>query len=433
MDKAFAKTNYQLQSVKTGKIFEDSGWLLDAPGEVEPALIRAIYGKKQLELKDGSWGLYKFADWLPINRTLVGSSPPVTYKSEGLAAELGLTNLWITFSGYWPEKGALMKTGSFKETEAYSVCGRMTPEMDKVLVVASAGNTSRSFAKVCSENNIPLLICVPEDNIGALWFDEPVNDCVKLICSRSGSDYFDAIHLSNIVSGMEHFIPEGGAKNVARRDGMGTTVLSAATTIGEIPDYYFQAVGSGTGAIAAWEANLRLLEDGRFGTNKMKLMVSQNTPFTPLYDTWKAGSRAMLPLVDHVARKQVEEIDAKVLSNRKPPYPIFGGLYDALKDTGGDVLLANNQEARRAAQLFIEKEGIDIHPAAAVATATLISATKNGTVDKDALIMLNITGGGEEKFKHEKKIYTLEPEIIFDIDPNPEEIIEKVDGLFPGG
>jgi cysteate synthase len=68
-----------------------------------------------------------------------------------------------------------------------------------------------------------------------------------------------------------------------------------------------------------------------------------------------------------------------------------------------------------------------------VATATLISATKNGTVDKDALIMLNITGGGEEKFKHEKKIYTLEPEIIFDIDPNPEEIIEKVDGLFPGG
>ncbi|QGY44027.1 cysteate synthase [Maribellus comscasis] len=431
MDKTFVKTNYQLQSVKTGKIFNDSGWLLDAPGEIEPTLIRAVYKKKQLELKDDLWGLYKFADWLPISRTLVGSSSPVTYKSEGLAAELGLKNLWITFSGYWPEKGATIKTGSFKETEAYSVCGRMTPEMDKVLVVASAGNTSRAFAKVCSENNIPLIICVPEDNIGALWFDEPINDCVKLICSRSGSDYFDAIHLSNIVAGMEHFIPEGGAKNVARRDGMATTVLSAVTTIGEIPEYYFQAVGSGTGAIAAWEANLRLLEDGRFGSNKMKLMVSQNAPFTPMYDAWKADSRAMLPLLDHVARKQVEEIDAKVLSNRKPPYPIYGGLYDALKDTDGDVVLATNQEARDAAQLFLEKEGNDIHPAAAVATATLVSAVKNGTVGKDDLIMLNITGGGEQKFKHEKKIYYLEPEVVFDIDPNPEEIIEKVNNLFP--
>ena len=430
MDKTFVKTNYRLQSVKTGNIFEDSGWLLDAPGETEPTLIRPIYEKKQLDVKDNSWGLYKFADWLPVSRTLKGSAAPLTYKSEGLAAALGLKNLWITFSGYWPEKGVHMKTCSFKETEAYSVCGRITPEMSKVLVVASAGNTSRAFAKVCSENNIPLIICVPEDNINALWFDKPVNDCVKLICSRSGSDYFDAIHLSNIVAGMDGFIPEGGAKNVARRDGMGTTVLSAVTAIGKIPDYYFQAVGSGTGAIAAWEANMRLIEDGRFGKNIMKLMVSQNKPFVPIYNAWKASSRAMLPLDDNLARKQVEEIDAKVLSNRKPPYPIFGGLFDALNETGGDVLLASNEEAHRAAKLFLEKEGNDIHPAAAVATATLISAVENGTIDKDALVMLNITGGGETKFKGENTIHYLKPNIVFDIDPNPEEVKEKVRGLF---
>ncbi len=65
-----------------------------------------------------------------------------------------------------------MSTCSFKKTEAYSVCGRMTPGLDKVLVVASAGNTSRSFASVCSDNNIPLLICVPEDNLGALVWPE---------------------------------------------------------------------------------------------------------------------------------------------------------------------------------------------------------------------------------------------------------------------
>jgi cysteate synthase len=430
MIKGFSPTNYKLKSFKSGKEFNDKGWTLDAPGELEPSLIRAIYEKKQIDVKDDSWGLYKFADWLPIGRVLEGSSAPVTYKSKGLANELGLKNLWITFSGYWPEKGTHMTTCSFKETEAYSVCGRMTPEMDKVLVVASAGNTSRAFAKVCSENSIPLLICVPEDNIDALWFEEPVNDCVKLICSKSGSDYFDAIHLSNIAAGMEGFIAEGGAKNVARRDGMATTMLSAATTIGRIPDYYFQAIGSGTGAIAAWEANLRLIEDGRFGSNKMKLMISQNLPFKPIHDAWKANSRSMLPLDDDLARKQVEEIIAKVLSNRKPPYPIAGGLFDALKDAGGDVLLATNEHAHEAAKLFLETEGNDLHPASAIATATLVDTVKAGLVNKDDLIMLNITGGGEEKFKAKNKLFYLKPDIVFDINPNEEDVKVKVAKLF---
>ena len=426
---AFEPTKYKLQSVATGNIFDDSGWLLDAPGEEKPSLIRAIYEKKQLHLKGVDAGLYTFADWLPIKRTLQGSSAPVTYKSEGLAAALGLSNLWITYSGYWPERKAGMTTCSFKETEAYSVCGRMSPDQQQVLVVASAGNTARAFAKVCSDNNIPLLLCVPHDYISALWFDKPLNSCVKLAATASGSDYFDAIHLSNLATQCDGFMAEGGAKNVARRDGMGTTVLSAVTTIGRIPDYYFQAVGSGTGAIAAWEANLRLIADGRFGSNKMKLMVSQNAPFLPIYDAWKANSRAMLPYDDDLAREHVLEIDAKVLSNRKPPYPIIGGLYDAMKDAGGDVLKATNAEAVSAKNLFQEKEGIDIYAASAIATASLINAVNDGTVDKDALIMLNITGAGEERFKREHKLYYLEPSLHFGISPEASEVNEKLAGL----
>ncbi len=430
MSKNFKPTEYILQSINTSKQFNDEGWTLDAPNEKEHTLIRAIYKKKQIEVKDESYGLYRFADWLPIHKTLEGSSAPVTYKSEGLAKYLGLSNLYITFSGYWPEKGANFVTGSFKETEAYSVGGRLDSNEKNVLVVASAGNTARAFARVCSDNNIPLLLCVPEDNINALWFNTPINDCVKLIVTKSGSDYFDAIHLSNLACKLEGFIAEGGAKNVARRDGMATTVLSAVHEIGKIPDYYFQAIGSGTGAIAAWEANLRLIEDGRFGNNKMKLMVSQNEPFVPISNAWKADSRAMLQLDDDIARKQVEEIIAKVLSNRKPPYPIIGGLYDAMKDAGGDVLTANNEELTVAGKLFEKLEGNDIHPAAAVATATLIKAANDGTVQKDDLIMLNITGGGEEKFKRENDIIYLKPKHVFDITPDIETVKEVLDKMF---
>jgi len=429
MNTPFTPTAYKLQSLASGNIFDDTGWLLDAPGETVPALVRAIYEKKQLTLRDKSLGFYQFADWLPIQRMLQGSSAPITYKSEGLANALGLSNLWITFSGYWPEMGVIMTTCSFKETEAFSVCARLEPGSDKVLVVASAGNTARAFAKVCSANNIPLLLCVPHDYIGSLWFEKPLNPCVKLAVTAFGSDYFDAIHLSNLVSLNEGFITEGGAKNVARRDGMGTTTLSAVTTIGHIPHYYFQAVGSGTGAIAAWEANLRLIEDGRFGTNKMKLMVSQNTPFLPIYDAWKVRSRAMLPYPDDLAREHITEIEAKVLSNRKPPYPITGGLFDALMDTDGAVLKATNLEARGAKELFYETEGIDIYSASAVATASLYNAVKQGVVEKDALVMLNITGGGEEHFKNSHSLCFLDPDLNFGITPSADEVKEGLKSL----
>ena len=425
----FKATEYTLKCVATEHEFEDTGWVLEDKECEEPSLVRAIYKNKKLQLKGSDYGFYTFCDWLPVRRMLKGSAAPVTYRSEGLAKHLGLKNLYITLNGYSPKHGANMTTCSFKETEAYSVCGRMGDEK-RVLVVASAGNTARAFAKVCSENNIPLLLSVPADNLSAMWFEKPINPCVKLIACEKGGDYFDAIYLSDLVLKSPHFYAEGGAKNVARRDGMATTVLSAATTIGHIPDYYFQAVGSGTGAIAAWEANMRLKEDGSYGQNTMKLMVSQNAPFVPMYDAWRADSRAMLPYDATKARRDAAIIDAKVLSNRKPPYPIKGGLYDALKATDGEILVATNAQARKAAKLFEELEGVDIHPAAAVATATLIKAVQDGKVEKGATIMLNITGAGEQAFKSSHDVFELKPAKLFSLKATAEEVIEAVEEMF---
>lgn len=209
---------------------------------------------------------------------------------------------------------------------------------------------------------------------------------------------------------------------------MATTMLSAAHTIGAIPDYYFQAIGSGTGAIAAVEANMRLLEDGRFGNTRIKLMLSQNAPFLPMFEAWRADSRELLPLDDDLARRQVEVIDAKVLSNRRPPYAIPGGLFDCLKWSGGDIIDVTNEEAAEAARLFERLEGIDIHPASAVATASLIKSCH--AIDKEAIVMLNITGGGEKRMKEGKQLHHLKPSKVFGINPDPREVLDFVETLF---
>lgn len=426
-------TQYMLENCATGRRFKDTGWLLSDPENPAPALIRAVYEKKQIDFKEDAYGFYKFADWLPVCRMLEKSCAPVTYKSRALAAELGLENLYITFSGYWPEKGARMNTCSFKETEAYSVCARMRPNAggaERTLVVASAGNTARAFAQVCSDNGIPVVIAIPHDNLPALWFARPLNDCVKVICTPPGTDYFDAIRLAAKLCESPDFLEEGGAKNVARRDGMGTTVLSAAQHIGRIPDSYFQAIGSGTGTIAAYEANLRLIEDGRFGRHLMKLIPSQNLPFVPMYDAWKAGSRALLPADEQEAVRKALEIDAKVLSNRKPPYPVPGGLYDALSATGGDMEAVTNAELRRACLQFEALEGCDIHPAAGVTVVSLQKALAAGKVRRDEVILLNITGGGEKRFMREHETIRKQPDCIIAPDESAGKIADTVRKLF---
>lgn len=427
--KKFYPTEYRLRCVATGELFEDGGWSLDYPTCSEPSLIRTQYAKRRLTLHSES-GLYKYRDWLPMRRLLHCEASHATYKSKHLAEALGLENLYITFSGYFPERGATMTTCTFKECEAYSVCARISSDEERIMVVASAGNTARAFAKVCSDNNIKLLLVVPEDNLDALWADAPLNECVKLIACERGGDYYDAIALSEKVLQSPKFFSEGGAKNVARRDGMATTVLSAAVEMGCIPDYYFQAIGSGTGAIAAWEANLRLIEDGRFGTHLMRLMVAQNAPFLPMYRAWRNNSRELLPYDAEQARCDAAAIIAKVLSNRRPPYSIAGGLYDALKATNGDILQVTNGETELAMQLFLESEGVDIHPAAAVALAALIKEVQAGHIEPSAKIMLNITGGGEARYRGNCEIFHIRPSYIFPLTAKEEDVVAKVEELF---
>ena len=425
----FKPTKYSLVCCATGHRFEDEGWTLGDPQCDCPSLIQADYEEKQFVPREDLDGIYRYADWLPISRTLKHSCAPVTYKSKGLASFLGLENLYITFSGWNPRIGAKMRTGSFKETEAYSVLARMNPDDKRILIVQSAGNTARAFAQVCSDNRIPIVICVPQDNLHDLWFRKPLHKCVKLVAAPHGCDYYDAIALGEKLATDPRFVLEGGAKNVARRDGMGTTVLSCVEKIGRIPDAYFQAVGSGTGAIAAWENACRLEADGRFGKNGMRVYVAQNTPFTLMYDAWKADSRALPEITPEEGRCKSERILATVLSNRKPPYSLAGGLYDVLKASNGDFFLASNNDIIYWMMQFRNREGYDLLPAACVAVAALAQAVKDGTVKKDEYIMLNCTGGGVLGAK--SRGYVLkEPDLVLSPDLPAEEIVKAVSELF---
>ena len=405
--------HYELRCQSCDGTFEDDGLLLECPTQHEPALLVTEYRDKRFDPDPCAEGIFRYRKWLPGTRVLSGAGSSVTYKSEKLNYIIGLPNMWVVFNGYWPGKGAMLETPTFKDLEAWAVLSRIPEQHEGVLVVASAGSTAAAFARVCSLNNVSCLIIIPEAGLPKLQFPEDTDTCVKIISLTGFTDYSDAIALADRISRIDGFFSGGGVKNVARCDGLGTTVLNAVETIGQIPDYYFQAIGSGAGGIAAYQAAKRLVGDGRFGKKLPRLMLSQNLPFVPIYLSWKSCRRELIEINDDDGKKQIQQVSAHVLTNRRPAYSIRGGVFDILTETQGDMLTADNFETLHAKQLFEETEGIDIDPAGAVALATLIKGARYGGIQRDALVLLNITGGGRRRQQLDKRLIAARPALEF--------------------
>jgi cysteate synthase len=406
--------HYALRCPVCNRITDDDGLLLRCPEPHEPALLLAEYEQREFSVTPEVNGLFRFSSWLPSSRPMPDVGGTVVYHSRALSRTTGLNNLWVAFNGYWPERGASLETTTFKELEAWVVLSRLPERHEGVMVLASAGNTAAAFARACSMYQVPVLIILPEAGLPNLKFSHPLDPCVKIVSLVGFTDYSDAIALANRVSAMEGFFPEGGVANVGRRAGLGTTMLSAVEAIGRLPDYYFQAVGSGAGGIGVHEAARQLIQDGRFGTTFPRLMLSQNLPFVPLYASWTAGRRDLVTIDPDDGRRQIQQISAHVLSNRQPPYSIRGGVYDVLSESRGQMLVADNLETLPRLQLFEELEGIDIDPASAVAFATLLKAARSGLLEHDAVVLLNVTGGGRHRSQLDRQLVEARPALQLD-------------------
>jgi cysteate synthase len=383
---------YQLRCCGCGARYDDDGVRLDCDLAHPPALLRTVYqGKRFDPVPEPSMG--RFRHWLPVRGELTTSARTAVYQSTGIARHLGLRDLWIAFNGWWPQRDATLVTATFKELEAVTVFARLEPGEPRTLVVASAGNTAAAFAAVATERDAPVVIVIPLDAWAPLSALVRLGPTVRVIAIQDGT-YEDAIALGKRLSACDGYVAEGGVRNIGRRDGMGTILLSAVDAIDALPDAYVQAVGSAAGALAAHEAALRVIADGRFGARLPRLVLGQNAPFTPIHDAWGRFAPVLDEITPAQARERQAQIGAAVLGNPAPPYATSGGIREALAASSGRTYAVDNAEMFEAMMLFGELEGVDIEPAAGIAVATLVRAARDGAVGRDDSVLLNVTGGG---------------------------------------
>ena len=410
-------SHYRLVCSVCGHRQPDDGLTLGCPEPHDPGLWKTDYRAEAFAPDDREDGVFRYRDWLPVRRTLPDTGRSTVYRSRNLAAFLGLSELWIAFNGYWPERGGDLTTGTFKELEAATVLGRL-PENAGTLVVTSAGNTAAAFAELCARHRVPVAIVVPAAALPRLRTLAPASDLVRIV-AVDGADYADAIALGDTLARLPGFTAEGGTRNVGRRDGLATVLLAAVEAMGGLPAYYVQAIGSGAGAIAAHEAALRLSTHAaasrQLPSVLPQLILAQNSCYAPVHQAWNSGVRPWERDSEREQQEQRESCEqsfAPELTNRRPPYDVGGGLCEALTQSAGQVFVADAPAARAAMETFRELEGIDIEPAAGVALAALRDAVRGGRIDVDGRILLNISGGGRERLAAEQQLTLLQPDLV---------------------
>ena len=392
---------YMLKCLGTGDLIEDAYTLK----YTENALLQAQFdGPMEVKQLDGVW---KYLDWIPTSTSNEYVAGTTTYKAEALGQSLGMSNLWVTFHGYWPEKGGICPTGSFKDMEAVPTIQRLHDHGCKGLICASAGNTARGFTHFCGLAGMPLIVVVGKDHGHRIWTKAGhPTDSVKVVVVEDG-DYYDAKTVAKaIAKKLTGWQMEGSVHNVARRDGIGSLLLDAAFTIGAIPEHYFQGIGGGPGPIGVHEMAERLIESGQFEGPAPRQHLSQNVEHSPIHNAWQANR-------DHLIAEDYPPHDVEVYSdylmNKGPAYGQVGGVHDILKASDGQTYVVERDDAVSAKTQFESIEGIDIMTPGAVAMASLQQALDSGEVDPDACTVLNISGGGVERLKQDHATETVEP------------------------
>ncbi|MBO6575962.1 MAG: cysteate synthase [Rhodothermales bacterium] len=372
------------------------------------ALLRAEYASSTPRT-DVESGIWKWGKWLPASRASELSAGTVAYQSEGLAEALGLTNLWITFHGYWPERGGACPTTTFKDLEAVPTLQRLKDHNIPGLICASAGNTARAFAHFGGLADYPILLVVAEQHLKRIWVPEDhPTDSIRLIGVADGH-YNDAIDVTGAIMEEGGWRREGGVHNVARRDGIATLMLEMIEKAGRLPHHYFQGVGGGPGPIGVHEMNLRIKNAGLVPGDLPAIHIAQNSAFAPIHHAWQAGRRSFIP-------EDMPDGDVQVFSdylvNRTPAYDVIGGLHDVLTVSDGNTYSVSTMEAQEASDMFERLEGIDVLSPAAVALAALRQAIADKRVASDEVILLNVSGGGQERLKREVALRQVQPMTI---------------------
>ncbi|MCK4900293.1 MAG: pyridoxal-phosphate dependent enzyme, partial [Anaerolineales bacterium] len=342
-----------------------------------------------------SFDLWRYRELLPINdinsSLFMGEGGTPLIKATSLGLMLGLPNIYIKDERQGP-------TSSFKDRQAAVAIASLKEAGITEAVLASTGNVAIAYSAYAARAGIKLWAfltsLVPAEKMRevAIYGTEVV---------KVTSTYDQAKKVATEFAHQRGLCLERGARTIPSIEAMKTIAYEIVEQITaetqpdrqpthqqplpwRTPDWYFQAVSGGLGPLGVLKGFQELNQMGL--TESIPAIANiQTEGCAPMAHAWKQGLNVAEPIRSprtHIATLATGDPGRTytLLCQRMQQYN--GGFFEYVSD----------EETFRTIHILAKMEGISVEPAAAVAFAGLIKATRAGLIKPTDIVVVNCTG-----------------------------------------
>jgi len=328
-------------------------------------------------------GMWRYLELLPLadvdRRVTLGETMTPLLDAPRLAAHLGLLNLRIKDESRLP-------TGSFK-ARGMAMAVSMARELGvHRLAAPTAGNAGGALAAYAARAGMDAWIFMPADTpmvnryeaslYGAHAFlvEGLITDCGVIV--REGVEPMGWFDMSTL-------------KEPYRIEGKKTMGLELADQLDwRLPDVVLYPTGGGTGLIGMWKAFGELASLGWLDApSRPRLYACQSSGCAPIADAWAAGERFAEPAQDaHTIASGI----------RVPAAVGDFMILDAVRDSGGAALVAEEGRLLEWMRLASGLEGVALCPEAAACLDVLDALVRDGSIQPDEEVVVFNTGAAQK-------------------------------------
>jgi threonine synthase len=308
--------------------------------------------------------------------------PPLTvgwtplYRTDRLAAEIGLKHLWVKDDGRLP-------TASFKDRASAIAIVKAQEKQAEVIAIASTGTAAAALSGLCASVKQRNVIFVPQSAPQAKIAQLLVFGSTVMLVKGT---YDDAFELCMAAVGEYGWYNRNTGYNPYMTEGKKTVSYEICEQLGwQAPDRVFVSVGDGCIIGGVHKGFKDLLALGWID-HMPKIMGIQAEGSAYLHDAWQNGEDVLTkPPID--ARTVADSISAGLPRDRLKALA-------AVTETAGAYLTVTDEEILAAIPALARGSGVFAEPAGATAYAGLLKAIERGMVSPEERVVVINTGNG---------------------------------------
>jgi threonine synthase len=323
--------------------------------------------------------IWRWFDFFPVeDRSCIvslgeGSTPLI--HSRRLAESAGLANLYL-------KNDTVLPTGSLKD-RSNSVGISKAKELGfSTATVMSTGNAAASVAAYCAAAGLQSIVMVPAGTAPSKIIQARAYGASVVVIDGS----FDREVAQLYKAAVKEFGWYDCLSSNPYREGKKSYAYELVDQFDwHIPDWLIHPTAGGTGIYAAWKGFNELLSLNLID-RAPRLVVAQSAAAAPIVDAFENDLAEIVPVL---ARETVAE--SIQVGN---PASLGWRALAAVRESCGSAVAVSDRETLEAQYLIGSKAGIFAEPAAATSVAAAIKLRKSGVIDREDVVVCNLTGHG---------------------------------------